>query len=320
MSVVYCGHDRELGRPVAVKLLPEHLADDAESRGRFLREARLAARLIHPNVVAVYDLGEHGSRLFIVMEYVDGEPLSALLARGALPAGEAVELLLQACAGVAEAHGRGLVHRDLKPANLLLSADGTLKVSDFGLARAADGTALTEPGTILGTAAYLPPEQARGEPPSAAGDVYSLGVLAYELLSGRVPYRFASLADLAQVDRLPPPPPLRSVPPGVEAAVLHALARDPAARPQTAADLRQELGTSTVALPGRAPAQQRRQRPALLLAAAVLVVVALVAAAVVGRGGRAQRPAPAPAAGVTQGATPAADARNLARWLRAHSK
>ncbi|MFN2468851.1 MAG: serine/threonine-protein kinase [Gaiellaceae bacterium] len=182
MAVVYRGHDPELGRPVAVKMVAEHLAADPVLRERFLREARLAARLSHPNVVAVYDLGEEDGRPFIVMEFVEGETLAGRLRRDRrLEPAEALRLALQACDGLAHAHAAGCVHRDVKPANLLLRADGVLKVADFGIAHAAEATALTEIGSILGTAAYLSPEQARGGVPTPASDVYSLGVVVYEL-------------------------------------------------------------------------------------------------------------------------------------------
>ena len=165
MATVYLGRDSELDRPVAVKVLAENLAGDAVFRERFLREARLAARLSHPNVVSVYDAGEDADgRLYIVMECVEGETLADVLReRGRLPAAEAVGLALQACRGLAHAHAAGLVHRDVKPQNLLLREDGTLKIADFGIARAAETTALTQVGTVLGTAAYLSPEQALGE-------------------------------------------------------------------------------------------------------------------------------------------------------------
>ena len=195
MATVYLAHDEELGRPVAIKLLAERLAGDPDFRTRFLREARLAARLSHPNIVTVYDAGEaEDGRPYIVMEYVPGTTFAEL---GQIAPSEAVELAIQASRGLAHAHAAGLVHRDVKPQNLLLREDGTVKVADFGIARAAETTALTQVGTVLGTAAYLSPEQALGEQVTAAAYIYSLGAVLYELLTGRPPYEFDSLADLA---------------------------------------------------------------------------------------------------------------------------
>jgi serine/threonine protein kinase len=163
MASVYLALDTELDRPVAVKLLAENLSGDESFRVRFVREARLAAGLSHPNVVGVYDAGEEDGRPYIVMELVEGETLADVLARRKrLPPDVAVGLALQACAGLERAHAAGLVHRDVKPQNLLVRRDGTLKVADFGIARAAEATALTQVGTVLGTAAYLSPEQLAG--------------------------------------------------------------------------------------------------------------------------------------------------------------
>ena len=196
MAVVYLARDIELDRAVAVKLLAENLAGDPSFEKRFVREARLAARLSHPNVVSVYDAGEDGGRPYIVMEYVEGETLADLLARrGRIPPDEARGLALQAANGLAHAHAAGLVHRDVKPQNLILRGDGTLKIADFGIARAAEATALTQAGTVLGTAAYLSPEQALGEEVGPAADVYSLGAVLYELLTGRPPFELESLDD-----------------------------------------------------------------------------------------------------------------------------
>ncbi len=194
MAVVYLAHDEELNRPVAVKVLAEHLAGEESFRARFLQESRLASRLSHPNVVQVYDAGETEGRPYIVMEYVPGDTVAQ---RGKLPYAEAVPLALQACAGLQHAHNAGLVHRDVKPANLLVREDSVLKIADFGIAHAAGLTRLTEHGTVLGTAAYLSPEQAAGEDVTAATDIYSLGAVLYELLTGRAPYEFESLAELA---------------------------------------------------------------------------------------------------------------------------
>jgi serine/threonine protein kinase len=323
MGSVYLAHDTELDRPVAVKLLAESLAGDIAFRKRFLREARLAARLSHPNVVAVYDAGEADSgRPYIVMEYVDGTTLEG---RGPLPPAEAVSLAVQACHGLAHAHATGLVHRDVKPHNLLLRTDGTLKVADFGIARAAEATALTQIGSVLGTAAYLAPEQAAGGEVTAAADVYSLGAVLYELLTGRPPYEPASLADLADRPEIRPVGELApTVPRQVEDAVMRSLARNPAYRAASADELARELGdqpTAKTRVARVAPA--RRRRPRWWLAVPVAAVIAAVVAAVVLTTNDDSKPPPRPAPAAVRPIPPGANAqeqaRNVAAWLRARA-
>src|SRR2546421_715590 len=258
MASVYLGRDGELERRVAVKLLATTVARDHELRRRFARESRLAARLSHPNVVAVYDAGEDEGRPYIVMEYVEGETVADVLRRrGALPAEEAVEIAAQVCAGLAHAHAHGLVHRDVKPQNLLVTPDGRVKIADFGVARGDDASKLTQAGTVLGTAAYLSPEQAAGVEVGPRSDLYSVGAVLYELLSGETPYRFDSLAGLA-APRQPPAPLPPHVPPALAAAVMRCLARDPADRPASAAELERELRRAlepaTEPLPARSEA------------------------------------------------------------------
>jgi len=259
MAVVYRAYDEALGRVVAVKLLAENLAGEESFRRRFLREARLAARLAHPNIVYVYDTGEDEGRPFIVMECVEGESLAELLAREhKLEPGRAVALARQACLGLQHAHEQGLVHRDLKPQNLLLDSAGTLKIADFGIARSAQGTRLTEIGSVLGTAAYLAPEQATGEQATTAADIYSLGVVIYQMLAGVTPFSYESLADFlhGQTQLVPPLADLApAVPPALEETVMRTLAREPRYRPLSAAALAHELaaalpGTATEPLPG----------------------------------------------------------------------
>src|SRR5581483_9297609 len=190
MSSVFRARDRQLERRVAIKILHEHYADDPEYLERFRREARAVARLSHPNIVTVIDRGDDDGRQFIVFEHVEGENLKELVLRsGRLPVRRALELALAVADGLAFAHDHGLVHRDVKPQNVLLSRDGDVKVTDFGIARSLHVEhGVTQTGTVLGTGDYLAPEQASGKSVSPATDVYSLGVVLWELLAGDVPF------------------------------------------------------------------------------------------------------------------------------------
>ena len=208
MSTVQLAFDTRLERYVAVKLLAEHLAEDASFVARFRREALAAARLVHPNVVQVFDYGldEETHRNFIVMEHVDGHSCAELLKEhGVLDPRDAVDILEQACRGLDYAHRSGVVHRDVKPGNLLRSHEGVVKLADFGIAKAAEDSEITKAGSVLGTAAYLSPEQARGEKAGPPADLYALGVVSYQLLTGRLPYEAASLTDLARMQESGPP-------------------------------------------------------------------------------------------------------------------
>ena len=248
MATVQLAFDTRLERYVAVKLLAEHLAEDASFVSRFRREALAAARLVHPNIVQVFDFGteDQTHRQYIVMEFVDGPSCAEILRdSGPRPPAEAVDILAQACRGLDYAHRNGVVHRDVKPGNLLRSRDGIVKLADFGIAKAAEQSDITKVGSVLGTAAYLSPEQARGEPAGPGSDLYALGVVSYQLMAGRLPYEAASLTDLARLQEIGPPPRLdelnRDVPPALATAVMRALHRDPARRYRDAGEMAEAL-------------------------------------------------------------------------------
>jgi eukaryotic-like serine/threonine-protein kinase len=257
MSTVHLAFDQRLERNVAIKLLAEHLADDPTFVSRFRREALSAARLVHPNIVQVFDFGfdEHQHRHFIVMEHVDGQSCAELLRdEGHLEVRQAVDYLSQACKGLEYAHRNGVIHRDVKPGNLLVSDTGQVKLADFGIARAVDQSSITQAGSVLGTAAYLAPEQARGEEAGPRADIYSLGVVAYQLLSGRLPYEAVSLSELTLKQQREAPDRLDEVNPQVPRelaqAVGMALSIDQESRPPDAIVFAEALANG---LQGRAP-------------------------------------------------------------------
>jgi serine/threonine protein kinase len=250
MSTVNVAFDRRLERYVAVKLLAEHLADDDQFVARFRREALAAARLVHPNIVQVFDFGldQSTGRHYIVMERIAG-PSGAQVLRehGRLTVDTTVNWIGQACRGLEYAHRHGLVHRDVKPGNLLLSeGDGTIKLADFGIAKlASDESSITQVGSVLGTAAYLAPEQAAGEEAGPAADIYGLGVVVYQFLSGRLPYEAQSLTELALKQQRELPTPLHRLDPAIPAAlsvaVEKALALDPRRRHRSAEAMREAV-------------------------------------------------------------------------------
>jgi serine/threonine-protein kinase len=257
MAQVYRGRDRLLDRDVAIKILRPQYAASPEFLDRFRREARIAASLTHPNLVNVFDVGEDGPRHYIVMELLPGRTLKDLVARGALSLDDAVELTRQVAQGMSFAHRRGLVHRDLKPQNVLITEDGHAKVADFGLAQAAETAHLTVPGTVWGTVQYISPEQAQGLVADARSDVYALGAIFYELLTGKVPYDGATPPAIMVKHVYDPPPVLRDVKPSLPAAaervVERAMAKVPDERFQsmdefarTLADLRDAAAAETM--------------------------------------------------------------------------
>jgi eukaryotic-like serine/threonine-protein kinase len=244
MSTVHLAFDERLERYVAVKLLAEHLASDPAFVSRFQREALAAARLIHPNIVQVFDSGLDDVRdqHYIVMEYIDGQSCAEILReRGWLPVEEALPIILGACAGLDYAHRKGVVHRDVKPGNLLVASDRVVKLADFGIAKATEQSSITQIGSVLGTAAYLAPEQGRGEEAGPPADIYALGVVAYQLISGRLPFEGASLTELAIKQQREPPPALdtlvAAVTPELARAVDVALRIDPRHRYPTAIEM-----------------------------------------------------------------------------------
>ncbi len=249
MSTVFRAMDNVLERPVAIKLLAEHLAEDEAFVARFRREALAAARLQHPNVVQVYDSGrDPGSgRHYIVMELVDGPSCADLLRDcGTLEIDTAVRIVRDACHGLDYAHRAGVVHRDVKPGNLLIANESdTTKLADFGIAKAAEQSRITQVGSVLGTAAYLSPEQARGEEAGPPSDIYSLGVCAYQFLTGRLPHEYGSLTELALKQQNDPIDPVAAgrpdVPPALDRAITLCLARQPEARYASAIELAEAL-------------------------------------------------------------------------------
>lgn len=289
MAIVYAAWHEELDRAVALKVLAEQLADDPTFRARFLREARVASRLQHPNLVRVFDVAELDGLPAIVLELIEGGTLEG----SRLTLDEAAQI----ADGLAHAHASGVVHRDLKPANLLRAENGTVKIADFGIARAAEETRLTQTGTVLGTLRYLSPEQAEGGDVGPAADVYSLGVVLDELLDER--------------------------PQAVLDAIASARQRDPVRRPSAealAAALRggtAPTATRTAATRVLGRASSRRLWPAVLLCA---LVGAAIAIAILVSSGDNSRESPARVEPVPHAADSAQQARNLSSWLRAHAR
>ncbi|GAA1411253.1 hypothetical protein GCM10009639_62780 [Kitasatospora putterlickiae] len=256
MATVWRGVDHVLGRQVAVKVLNGGLADDPRFAERFGREAQHAAMLVHPRIVMVFDSGVDQGSPYIVMELVQGRSLAALLAqRPVLPVEQAVGIAAAVCEGLAHAHAAGLVHRDIKPGNIMITDDGGVKVVDFGIARAGSSHNLTQTASVLGTAAYLSPEQATASPLDGRTDLYAVGCVLTEMLTGAPPFTAETPVAIAykHVGEQPSPPSVRrpGLPPVLDAAVLRLLAKHPAGRPADAASARAEL---LACVPGLVPA------------------------------------------------------------------
>ncbi len=327
MAIVYRGEEAKSGRPVAVKLLADNLAADGELRERFLREASIATRLDHPNVVEVLDTGETGGRPYIVMELVDGSSLAADLARcRSLDEERAVDVTLQLSAALAYAHELAIVHRDVKPANVLLTRDGRVKLADFGIARGlGDGATLTSAGSVLGTVAYLSPEQARGDAIGTASDIWSLGIVIQEMTTGARPGATAAIEPLEG----------SWVPSRLGKVVERCLEHDPAERPTADEVAALVLGSheATVArtrvlpvarepspTPLLPPSSTRARppigRPRWTTAVGVALIVAIAAFVAIA----ADRPTgPPPATTRLEKQSPRVQARELGTWLRAQA-
>jgi len=276
MGEVWRAQDNVLGRTVALKVLKPEYAADPAFLARFRNEARHTAALSHPGIANTFDYGEIGDMAYLVMECVDGDPLSALLAReGRLPVDRTMDIVGQAALALQAAHESGVVHRDVKPANLLIRPDGVVKVTDFGIARAVDAAPVTQTGMVVGTAAYLSPEQAAGKPVTAASDIYALGVVTYECLAGARPFTGESPVAMAMAHINDAPPALpKDVPPLVADFVQRAMDKDPVRRQPSAGDFgRTALALATtlrdqpaVAEPTSAPTPTKVMTAAPLLA------------------------------------------------------
>jgi serine/threonine-protein kinase len=310
MGEVWQGFDRVLGRTVAVKLLREP-SDEPDFADRFRAEARTMATISHPGVVEVYDFGDDpAAGMYLVMKYIDGESLANALARdGRLSVQATMRLVAETAEALQAAHDKGVTHRDVKPGNLLLRPDGSVVLTDFGIARSAGATRQTSAGSLLGTAGYIAPERANGQPATARSDIYSLGIVAYRCLAGRLPFVGDSLVELALRHAHDEPPPLPAdVPRGVRAVVHRAMAKDPGERwPSGSVLAAAARRAAALAPPGRPVAPTRRQAAApveagpgsgrragrgLLVTGAAVVLVAIVATiAVIGhRGGTSTQP------------------------------
>lgn len=265
MGEVYRASDSRLGREIALKILPQTLSRDSSLRARFEQEARAASALNHPNIVSIYDIGQQEETQYIVSELVDGEPLRSLISRGPVPARKIIDLGRQIAEGLAAAHSAKIIHRDLKPENILITHDGRVKIIDFGLAKqmfqgspedTVPGT-LTMPGTVMGTIGYMSPEQIRAQPLDSRSDIFSLGVILYEMAAGRNAFTGESGADVMSAILMADPPELRvaDLPPGLVFTIRRCLEKNPALRFQSASDLAFAINSLSSLPAATAPAQ-----------------------------------------------------------------
>ncbi len=320
MGAVFKGVDLMLEREVAIKMLRPELASQPQVVERFRSEAVTLAKLNHPNIATLYSFIRQGEDFFMVMEYVEGETLDSLVRRtGAMECGHAISLFCQALEGIGRAHKLGIVHRDIKPANIMLMReDGSIKVMDFGIARMLGSARMTRQGNIVGTIEYMSPEAIQGNESDARSDIYSAGILLYEMVTGRVP--FASDTEfglmMAQIQEAPPPP--RSfapqIPEAVEDAIMRALAKNPAARFQTASEFRDALQKSLATSPVDKQFEERRPAvPPTRLGQGVSTNPAALKETRLGAA-NAQDEAPATRLGSVAGAQPAPAYYNAAQY------
>ena len=249
MANVYLAHDEILDRNVAVKVLRGDLANDEKFVRRFQREALSASSLSHPNIVEMYDVGEDDGGYYIVMEYVDGKTLKQVLkSRGKLSVTEVVDIMLQLTDGMAHAHDSYIIHRDIKPQNIMMLSNGVIKITDFGVATALNSTQLTQTNSVMGTVHYLPPEQANGKGSTIRSDIYSMGIMMYELLTGHVPYKGESAVEIALKHLKEPIPSIRkelpSIPQSIENIILKATAKNPKNRYEDARSMHEDIKTA----------------------------------------------------------------------------
>jgi Protein kinase domain/PEGA domain len=322
MGAVFLATEKKLGRKVAIKVLPPEYAEIEEVAQRFAREARTAAQLDHPNIVPIYSVEDEGPVQYFVMKYVNGHPLDQGLT-GAQPWRTVRDIVYEAAVALGHAHARGIVHRDVKPGNIMLDEQNRVLLADFGISKAAEGATFTATGTILGTPAYMSPEQAQGQPVDGRSDQYSLGVVAYSLLAGRLPFQEASVPTYLYMHAHEPPPPLqqfcRDAPPYLTDAVMRSLAKNPDDRfPSMEAFAAAIHPERSAPVGGAPPAAGRRtaaprpvwRRPAVLLGALALCAAAVGAIALWPRAtpqsGTPTAPPVAPAAGAVAGRSSAA--------------